>query len=117
MFRSFSEGSCQHNSSHIALLPTTVIQHCVTVPLDEIPVVSVSVITQDNKMRVVCEGEEEGEEEGEMRYHGVWLRHNCRCPQCYDHSAHNTLVRPHQLKGGNTHIEKVTVKGQSGEGN
>ena len=95
------------------IAPSLVSPLSCTVTLDEIPVVSVSVNTQDNKMRVMCEGEEEGE----MRYHGVWLRHNCRCPQCYDHSAHNTLVRPHQLKGYNTHIEKVSVKGQSVEGN
>ena len=65
-----------------------------------------SVNKNENKIKVIFE-------EGEMRYHGVWLRHNCRCPQCYDYASENTLVRPqHLFKENNaTDIRNVYIQG------
>ena len=39
----------------------------------------------------------------ESTYHAVWLRHNCRCPQCWDdrnagHSVHFSLLRNVEIK-------------------
>ncbi len=67
--------------------------------------VSATINTQDNKMKMLFN------EADEMRYHGVWLRHNCRCPLCYDHAAQNSLVRPNHLERNNTIIEKVDING------
>ncbi len=37
------------------------------------------------KLNVQCDGE------AEMRYHGVWLRHNCRCPVCLSPDNQNVV--------------------------
>ena len=39
------------------------------------------------------------EGEKERRFHGVWLRHNCRCPVCYSHDNYMSLVSYKQLIG------------------
>ena len=41
----------------------------------------VAVSEDRRKLTLQCEGEQE------RRFHGIWLRHNCRCPVCT--SAHN----------------------------
>ena len=35
----------------------------------------------------------------ESTYHAVWLRHNCRCPECWDPVTEQTLVTPENLRG------------------
>ena len=35
----------------------------------------------------------------ESRFHATWLRHNCRCPKCYDRSAEQPTVGLKELSG------------------
>ena len=66
----------------------------------------VSTADDGKKLKLICK------KDGEMRYHGVWLRHNCRCPECYAHAAHNTTVRPEHLTGDNK-ILAAELKGSN----
>ena len=43
------------------------------------------------KLKLLCEGEQE------RRFHGVWLRHNCRCPVCTSVHTNQTIVNPKDL--------------------
>ena len=49
------------------------------------------IIEDGKKIKLQCAGENEPE----RRYHGVWLRHNCRCPQCLSSSTNQNIV-PHE---------------------
>ena len=49
--------------------------------------------TQDGKR--VCVSWADGEE---RRYHAVWLRHNCKCPQCWDDGFSSPLVYHDSLR-------------------
>ena len=51
----------------------------------------VSVTDSGKKLQLVREGDIE------RRYHSVWLRHNCRCPECYSQSAQFSTVHPDAL--------------------
>ncbi len=46
------------------------------------------IIEDGKKIKLQCAGENEPE----RRYHGVWLRHNCRCPQCLSSSTNQNIV-------------------------
>ena len=45
------------------------------------------------KLTLQCGGEQE------RRFHGIWLRHNCRCPVCYSHNDNMSRVSYKQLDG------------------
>lgn len=47
-----------------------------------------SVSEDGKKLTLSCNDEGNSE----RRYHGVWLRHNCRCPQCLSTSSHQNVV-------------------------
>ena len=49
--------------------------------------------TQDGKR--MCVSWADGEE---SKYHAVWLRHNCKCPQCWDDRLSSPLVYYDSLK-------------------
>ena len=51
----------------------------------------VSVTDNGKKLQLLTEGDPE------RRYHSVWLRHNCRCPECYSQSAQFSTVHPDAL--------------------
>ena len=52
------------------------------------------VVSEDRrKLKLVCEGEQE------RRFHGLWLRHNCRCDVCYSHDTNMSRVSSSQLMG------------------
>ena len=48
-------------------------------------------------------------DEPERRYHGVWLRHNCRCPQCLSATANQNVVGYENLI--NLKITSAQIKG------
>ena len=52
---------------------------------------AVSVSQDRKKIRLSVEGEPE------RRYHGVWLRHNCRCPKCLIVSSNQNIVHHSEL--------------------
>ena len=54
---------------------------------------AVVAVNEDKRLTLQCEGEQE------KRFHGVWLRHNCRCPVCYSHDTNMSLVNYTQLIG------------------
>ena len=63
---------------------------------------NVSVIEDGKKLKLLCDGELE------RRYHGVWLRHNCRCPECFPaYSQQNIVHHSHlvDLKLTNANVE------------
>lgn len=65
---------------------------------------SCSVIENGKKIKLLCD------DEPERRYHGVWLRHNCRCPQCLSASSRQTVVvyedlRDVKITGAHYHRE------------
>ena len=64
------------------------------------------VIVSDNKKKLAlqCAGEQE------RTFHGIWLRHNCRCPLCYSHDASMSLVNYTQLIG--VELASANVQGQ-----
>ena len=64
-----------------------------------------SIIEDGKKMKLLC-----GEHEPERRYHGVWLRHNCRCPQCLSPSTNQNVVPYENLI--DLEITNVFVEGQ-----
>ncbi|XP_003385459.1 PREDICTED: uncharacterized protein LOC100633127 [Amphimedon queenslandica] len=76
---------------------------------------AVSVSQDGKKIRLSVEGEPE------RRYHGVWLRHNCRCPKCLIVSSnqnivhHSELVDLHikeaSLDDGSVHVKWDSAKG------
>ena len=48
-------------------------------------------------------------DEEESTYHAVWLRHNCRCPQCWDDRNAGPMVYFDSLK--NVEIKATEVSG------
>ena len=63
---------------------------------------NVSVSEDGKKLKLLCDGELE------RRYHGVWLRHNCRCPECFPaYSQQNIVHHSHlvDLKLTNAEVE------------
>ena len=62
-----------------------------------------TLVTEDGKkLHLVCDGEQE------RRYHGIWLRHNCRCPECLPvYSQQNIVHHSHlvDLKLANAKVE------------
>ena len=66
--------------------------------------VRVAVSEDKRKLAIKCEGEQE------RRFHGVWLRHNCRCPICTSASTGQTIVDP-RLLTKDLKLERVDIKG------
>ena len=64
-----------------------------TVPRQANVAAQVAVSEDRRKLTLQVEGEQE------RRFHGVWLRHNCRCPVCYSHDNYMSLVSYTQLIG------------------
>ena len=63
---------------------------------------NISVTEDGKKLHLVCDGEQE------RRYHGIWLRHNCRCPECLPvYSQQNIVHYSHlvDLKLANAKVE------------
>ena len=60
-------------------------------------------VSEDKRLTLQCEGEQE------RRFHGIWLRHNCRCPVCYSHDTNMSLVNYTQLIG--VELASARVKG------
>ena len=48
----------------------------------------------------------------ESTYHAVWLRHNCRCPQCWDDRNSSPMVYFDSLR--NVEIRSTEVSGANG---
>ena len=63
----------------------------------------VAVSEDRRKLTLQCEGEQE------RRFHGIWLRHNCRCPVCYSHNDNMSRVSYKQLVG--VELTSAHVKG------
>lgn len=66
--------------------------------------VQVAVTEDKKKLAIQCEGEEE------RRFHGVWLRHNCRCPICTSPNTGQTIVSP-RLLVKDLKLETADIKG------
>ena len=64
----------------------------------------VSVTDSGKKLQLLTEGDPE------RRYHSVWLRHNCRCPECYSQSAQFSTVHPDALTK-DLHIISANIEG------
>ena len=64
---------------------------------------SCSIIEDGKKLKLHCDGEVE------RRYHGVWLRHNCRCPECLPPAFQQNIVHHSHLV--DLKIIDATVKG------
>ena len=47
-------------------------------------------------------------------YNAVWLRENCRCEACYDHTAQQRTVVYHQLPPESFTASHVTLTGEEG---
>lgn len=62
-----------------------------------------SVSKDGKKLELLCDGEQE------RRYHGVWLRHNCRCPICLPPLIQQNIVHHSNLV--DLKITDATVKG------
>ena len=62
-----------------------------------------SISRDGKKLNVQCDGE------AERRYHGVWLRHNCRCPVCLSPSTNQNIVHYSSLI--DLKIKDATLKG------
>ena len=52
---------------------------------------SLSITDDGKKLNLLVDGELE------RRYHSVWLRHNCQCPQCFSKASHMNMVHPSEL--------------------
>ena len=63
------------------------------------------VVSEDRrKLKLVCEGEQE------RSFHGLWLRHQCRCPACT--SVHNNqTVVDGRLLVRDLRVEHADVEG------
>ena len=66
--------------------------------------VNVSVSEDGTKLKLLCDGEQE------RRYHGVWLRHNCRCPECFPAYSHQNIVH-------HSHLEDLKLTNAKVKGN
>lgn len=65
----------------------------------------VVVVSEDRrKITLVCEGEQK------RRFHGKWLRHNCRCPVCTSVHTGQTIVDPKDL-ANDLKIEFADISG------
>ena len=62
-----------------------------------------SISKDGKKLNLQCDGEEE------RRYHGVWLRHNCRCTACLSPSTKQNIVHHSSLM--DLKITDATLKG------
>ena len=67
--------------------------------------VQVEVSKDGKKLKLLCEGEQE------RRFHGVWLRHNCRCPVCTSVHTNQTIVNPKDLVKG-LKVESAHLDGE-----
>ncbi|XP_019850396.1 PREDICTED: uncharacterized protein LOC105312230 [Amphimedon queenslandica] len=75
----------------------------------------VPLLQDGKKIRLSVEGEPE------RRYHGVWLRHNCRCPKCLVVSSNQNIVHHSKLvdlsikeasvDDGSVHVKWDSAKG------
>ena len=52
---------------------------------------AVSVSQDGKRISLAVDGEPE------RRYHGVWLRHNCRCPKCLNVTSNQNIVHHSEL--------------------
>ena len=70
----------------------------------------VTVSEDKRKLTLQCGGEQE------RRFHGIWLRHNCRCPVCTSvHSNQTTvefknLVRDIQVESANISGDQLNIE-------
>ena len=62
---------------------------------------AVSVSQDGKRISLAVDGEPE------RRYHGVWLRHNCRCPQCLSVHTNQNIVHHSELM--DLSIKEATV--------
>ena len=62
-----------------------------------------SISRDGKKLNVQCDGE------AEKRYHGVWLRHNCRCSVCLSPFTNQNIVHHSSLI--DLTIKDATLKG------
>ena len=46
----------------------------------------------------------------ESAFHAVWLRHNCQCPECVQHSSGQKLVTS-ELLSGSLRMSETRVQG------
>ena len=61
-------------------------------------------VSEDNKkLKLLCENEPE------RRFHGIWLRHNCRCPECT--STYNQTIVDPRLLVPSLRVESANVEG------
>ena len=56
--------------------------------------------------------EDEEQDEETSTFHAVWLRHNCQCCECVQHSSGQKLVAWGEL-GGDLRISEISVRGKS----
>ena len=68
--------------------------------------VNVSIAEDGKKLQLLIEGEPE------RRYHSIWLRHNCQCPQCFSHDVYMSQVHPNELST-DIKVESVELKGKN----
>ncbi len=65
---------------------------------------SCDVSTDGKKLKLACD------DDPERRYHGVWLRHNCRCSVCLPLSSQQNIVHHSNLV--DLKITNATIKGK-----
>ena len=64
---------------------------------------SCDVSTDGKKLKLACD------DDPERRYHGVWLRHNCRCSVCLPLSSQQNIVHHSNLV--DLKITNANIKG------
>ena len=67
-------------------------------------VATVSCAADGKKMKVTWD------DGGESTFHAVWLRHNCQCSECVQHSSGQKLVTSVELSGS-LRITETRVQG------
>ena len=66
---------------------------------------SLSITEDGKKLNLLVDGEPE------RKYHSIWLRHNCQCPQCFSKASHMNMVHPSEL-ATDIKVKSAQLKGK-----
>lgn len=62
-------------------------------------------IDSGNKLKVVWKDGQEA------TYHARWLRHNCKCPECWESSSGQKVMPRKALQGPHMSVQSAAVNG------
>jgi hypothetical protein len=71
---------------------------------------SVSITDNGKILKLICDDHQQDEAAADLRYHSIWLRHNCRCPSCFSPSTDQTIV-PVPLLTNDLKLISTEIKG------